>query len=46
MIAFQVENEYGSYGSDLAYLRHLKEVLFKYHIPHFCCSLVLKISLL
>ena len=26
MIAFQIENEYGSYGTDLTYLRHLKEV--------------------
>ena len=26
MIAFQIENEYGSYGTDLKYLRHLKQV--------------------
>lgn len=26
VIAFQIENEYGSYGSDLKYLKHLKRV--------------------
>ena len=31
MIAFQIENEYGSYDSDLKYLRHLQKV-FKVHL--------------
>jgi len=32
VIAFQIENEYGSYGSDLHYLRHLKESFRKHGI--------------
>ena len=40
MIAFQVENEYGSYGSDLKYLRHLKKVFSLYIIRSFRFGLI------
>ena len=37
IIALQIENEYGSYGNDKAYLNHLREIMLQYgaQVPFF-----------